>query len=122
MANRFKGECALEVGEKTYTLRFGANEIVALEDELGKGVAEIGQMLSAPDYQPTMKEARMFVWLALQAHHPDVTLLQAGEIINEAGVVEAFSATMTALNNSFPEKQAGKVTEGKAPSRGRGRA
>ncbi len=85
MANRERGEVAVTVGGKEYTLVLKLNEMVALET-----------VLSTPDQRVRMPEVwqevmqdnqtycRAVIWASLRKHHKGMTLEQVGELIDQA--------------------------------------
>ncbi|ADU50171.1 hypothetical protein Tmar_0046 [Thermaerobacter marianensis DSM 12885] len=94
MANPLRGEVELKAGGKTYVLRYTTNAMVQLEEMLGRSVLEIVN-------NPSFTDARAMVWAGLLHAHPGLTLEQAGEIMDEAGVVEAIQAAGQALKKAF---------------------
>lgn len=89
-ANRERGEVELAPG---YVLRYTTNALVKLEDALGRSITQMGD---------GMREARALVWAGLLHAHPDLTLEQAGEIMDQVGVVEAVAKAGQALRLAFP--------------------
>lgn len=101
MANPQRGELALQVGEKSYTLRFSANALCALEDALDVSVVEFGDMLTDPK-RVRLKTVRAVMWAGLQDHHPAITLKEAGDIIQELTMAKAMAAIGSAFELAFP--------------------
>ncbi|HEY8414809.1 MAG TPA: GTA-gp10 family protein [Thermaerobacter sp.] len=101
MANPLRGEVELKAGERTYILRYTTNALVRLEEEFGKSVIQMAENAS-------IKEARALVWAGLLHSHPNLTMEQAGDIMDEAGFTEAIQAASQALRKAF-----GRAAEGK---------
>jgi len=87
MGNPFRGEGEFECDGETYRLVFDINAFVEAEDALGMDtqtiIAEFGEGTK-------LKVLRGLLWAGLRARHPDVHLIQAGEIISEVGVKPLF--------------------------------
>lgn len=108
MANRERGETSITLGEDSFTLRFGWNQIAEVEDLLGLAFfADIVPKFSKP---MTIRagEWRALFWAALRGGgHTDMTLLQAGDLMNEIGISEVGSTIGEAVSRSFPDVAAG---------------
>jgi hypothetical protein len=77
MANPHKGELALDLDGKTYTLVLDANAIVEAETLLDRGVNDFDMR--------RIGTMRALLWAALRRYHPEMTLLDAGELITGNG-------------------------------------
>lgn len=109
MANAEKGEASLTVGDKTYTLRFGWNEIAEVEDLLDVAFFEY----LAPKFAnlTTIRggEWRALFWSALRGGgHKEIDLLAAGELMNTAGMDHVSQAISEAISRTFPEASGAK--------------
>ena len=106
-ANRLRGEYPLRVGEKTYTLRYGVNALIALSEGLGcKTIMEIGQRLSSD--RISFRDLRMLLKAALERHHPEISETDVGDLIDEmGGVGVVLELIPTVLDAAFPAKQGG---------------
>lgn len=102
MANANRGEVEIEVDGKKYVLRFSANALCDLEDALGMSILQITSMISDPA-QIRMKMVRALLWAGLREKHPDLTILQAGDIVQELSLSGAFSVIEDAFKKAFPE-------------------
>lgn len=105
MANVHKGEVSLDAGGTIYTLKFSANSICELEDQLQKPIAKIAAELGDGDTM-RMSTARAVFWGALREHHPDVDIKGAGSIMTDAGVALALEKVGEAFRVTFPEQAA----------------
>jgi hypothetical protein len=105
MANPARGEVGFKAGDAVYTLKFSTNAICELEDHLDKGLNTIVANMER------LTTVRALLWAGMRAHHPDVTLKQAGEMIDRVGMAPATEAIGKALTAAFPP-----ATEGEAPN------
>lgn len=115
MANRFKGEVTFEAGEKSYTMRFSANALCELEDAIGMGVNSVAIQLADPA-SLRLKMVRAVFWAGLRDHHPEITLLQAGEIVTDLSLTKSMEMVSKAFELAFqdnsksrPQKPAAKT-------------
>lgn len=81
MANRFLGEVASQMGGQTYTLRLDINTMIDFEEASGLEISAFGHMID--DGSVTFVQLRTMAHCALQHHHPDATLRDAGVILSE---------------------------------------
>ncbi|WP_396190307.1 GTA-gp10 family protein [Flavobacterium sp.] len=100
MANPARGEVALAVADTEYTLKFSTNAICELEDRLDKGLNLIVANMER------LTTVRALLWAGLRAKHPDVTITQAGEIIDRIGMAQATEVIGKALTAAFPPNEA----------------
>lgn len=123
--NKERGEVALFVpstrgGElgQTYVLRMGTNALAKLEDVMGDHIHKLAPRLMSP----RLGDMRAMLCAALGERHPEITLLEAGNIIDRAGYDAAGAALVEALNLGFPKGTPGKPESatGKGESRGMG--
>ena len=111
MANPHRGQVALHVGDQTFMLSFSVNAICALEDALDLPIAKIIERLEDPE-NVRMSLVRQVIWSAMQDHHPDVDLMEAGRIASEAGALTALEKASAAIGLAFPAAE--EVSQGKA--------
>lgn len=109
MPNPLRGEADLKVGDRTYRLALDVNSFCAIEGLLKLKPLEIVQAFtSSPD---GMIVPRALLWGSLQKNH-EMTLWEAGELMAEAGLIDARGALSEALALMFGMT---KATEGKKP-------
>jgi hypothetical protein len=96
MTNPHRGEAELIVNGELNVLRFTMNSLCALEEELGEPVAALADKMKDPA-QFRISMARAVLWAGLLHKRRDLTIEQAGEIIDEAGI----TATMAAIGKAF---------------------
>ena len=101
MANPARGEVAFKVADAEYTLRFSTNAICELEDRLDKGLNVIVANMER------LSTVRALLWAGLRAKHPEVTMAQAGEVIDACGMAAATEIIGKALTAAFPQAEAG---------------
>jgi hypothetical protein len=95
MANQERGEIALSIGDRVYTLvtDFDARcQVESLFQTDDKPFAYEKVALFAASYSST--HLRAIFWGALRRHHPEITLVEAGELILKAGGAEALMKTI----------------------------
>lgn len=106
MAPRFVN-MPLIVGERTYTVRFGANALIALQDELGESLDNLAKRIQGDSMAVSLRDLRVMLWSGLVTHHAGITLAQAGEIIDDAGMEAVAKALNDAIKSSaVPEPSA----------------
>lgn len=106
MANKHRGEVAFDLEGKTYTLRLSTNALCELENVLGCGINEIGSKLANPETL-RLSTVRAVIWAALRDHHREVTLADAGVMVDAlklSGAVELIGKTLSA---AFPDAEEG---------------
>lgn len=103
MANRHKGDVSVKVGEREFIFRFSIDALCQLEEQTGKTIIEIGQILNSGRIGVTL--TRSLVWAALREHHPEITLKEAGEMLPDmGGAVGAMGPITQAFGAAFPER------------------
>lgn len=96
MANPARGEVAFTVADTEYTLKYSTNAICELEDRLNAGLNTI------VGHMDRLSTVRGMLWAGLRAKHPDITIQQAGEIIDKCGMIAATEVIGKALKAAFP--------------------
>lgn len=106
MANKEQGHITIKAGDQKYTLVLDMDAMVALEEHFSTPTHdatwdEIGEKVK----RGSVRIVRALMWAMLQRHHPGVTLVEAGHIIDEAGGIAKLGAVMTAATRSMqPDK------------------
>lgn len=105
MANRMKGEVALQYDGATYQMRLDFNALAEFEAMLGGELNALAVLQDPAGLNAT--RTRALFWAGLKQCHPDMTLGLAGSIL---------SANMDKLGDAmgaaFPEAEAGNVAAG----------
>jgi hypothetical protein len=106
MANKNRGESDLKIGGKTYTLKFGWNAIAQIETVLDKGINEILPLIQDP---ASFRGGALIavLWGVLRHHHGELTLEDAGDLLDEAGPAAVSEALMVAISHSSIGEEAG---------------
>lgn len=112
MANPNKGEALLKVGEVEYTLVFDINNLCSVEGLLDKTIGEIFEQIDS------LRVIRALIWGGLRTKHPEVTLEQAGAIVETiGGAGAALDLLGQGLTGAMPEAKEG---NGSRPRKGAG--
>lgn len=99
------GEIEFKAGDTVYSMAFDFNALCRIEDETGQ---DIQSFFTAFEKTVSMRSLRLLVWAGLAKHH-SVSLDEAGDIITEAGGVEAvIPAIEKATRAAFPGGAKGK--------------
>lgn len=86
MANPKNGELALTVNGKTYTLVLNTAAMASLEEHYSTPNHEASwDECWARVMKGNVRAVRALIWAMLRTHHPDITLEQAGVVIDGAG-------------------------------------
>lgn len=83
MANKVKGEVGFAANGKGYTLLLDLNALCEAEEHVP------GIMDGGLKELKSVKAIRAVFWSGLRRHHPTVTLVEAGDIMQSLGVPEA---------------------------------
>lgn len=101
MVNPKRGEVSLQIGETNYTLRLGRNALASAESVLGRTWPEIVRDLDGFAVQ------RGVLWAGLQQHHPKLSLLDVGELMDELADEDLIAEKLAeCLKLTFPKKSA----------------
>lgn len=98
MANKHRGQVALEVDGVAYNLRLSVNSLCDLESILQ------GDLMAALE-RPDIRTVRAVIWAALSPDKPGLTLEGAGEIMDAVGFVEIANKVAELVNITFPKKE-----------------
>ena len=101
-----RGIVKFEANGATHSLQFSINALVALEDALGVGVAQIGDKLSGKDGNPVgIKDMRTLFRCGLIENWEggEPTEKQAGSIMTDIGLGRAAELIGEAFAAAFPD-------------------
>lgn len=120
MANKFRGEAELNFTrdvdgaekEAKFKLVFDANAFCEIEDVTGLNLGGMLEAMQKPENM-SMKFVRGVVFGGLTRNHPEVTIVEAGDIISDAGM----ETVMEALRSAFSGAMKGKEGNVKKPGR-----
>ena len=94
-----KKSIPVSIGGKTYNLRYGINALASLEDKLDKPISDIGELMGK-SVRVTL--LRTLFWAGLIHNNPDITEIEAGDIMDNAENIVAISEKVVeALTASF---------------------
>lgn len=105
MANAVKGEVEFVVGEKTFTLKLGNNARAEAETVVGKPWVQIAMELFDAS-EARQGTARAVLWAGLRRFHPDLSLLDVGDMMDEVGDTYAGQKIGEALVAAAPKDAA----------------
>src|SRR5690554_1729697 len=95
MANKHKGMVEIELDKKR-NLRYTMNALAEIEDKLGVGLADIGNM------EMTVKNVRVVLWSGLIHEDPELTEIEVGNMVDmdnfqmvQEKIAEAFAVGQT---------------------------
>jgi len=111
MANPHLGEVPLDIDGTTYKISLSLNAMCELEEEFGRPLLAVISDLEAAQADPTkleVKTLRALVWGALQDHHPEISIKEAGILAGRAGLPVIMGKLMEAIQLAFPAVTGGK--------------
>ena len=104
-----KQSIPITIGDQTYQLRFTFNSFIRLEEELGIPISDIDKIFPTENKDGkvvgsvNLRDVRAFFWAGLIHENKDLTLEEAGELIEEAGGIVGIVETLVkAFSNAFP--------------------
>lgn len=101
MANRDKGEIDIQVDGTTYRLIMDINALIELEDLYSTPEKEVRFAELIPHLmRGSLRHIRAAVWASLRAHHPEMTVEDAGRLIQAAGGLAGFAQHLKQLMNT----------------------
>lgn len=110
MGNRQRGEVSFEADNKNWTMKIDTNAMCMIEDLTGKGIAEIGQILSNPKTS-TITLVRTVFQSSLSKKH-ELTTEEVGELMDELGIKKVGDLIGQAFKLAFPEQKKKEGAEG----------
>lgn len=106
MANPHRGETALQVGEATYVLRCGNNALAELEEALNLPIQQLWRRWN--DRHVGVRELRAMLWAFAREAHPQLTLQDAGNLMDQVDRAELTQALLQAVQRAFPSSAGGR--------------
>jgi hypothetical protein len=114
MANRQRGEVALTVGDRAYTMRLTTAAMAEFEDACNASGKR--EWIAFPEcvnraFQGSPKYMPLFIWACLLDKQPKITLADVHALVEEAGglrflvdkAAEAFTATAADPEDARPQ-------------------
>lgn len=109
--NPVKGEVTFEVSGVTHTLQFSIEALATLEDLLNKPTPLIVSEIASQ----RVGTIRGALWAGLQAHHPKITVHEAGELLRQLKIAPAMALVAEAISKAFPKDEEAAGENGTAP-------
>lgn len=108
MTNNVRGVVTQEIDGKNYGFRLGANEWCELEDDLGKSTSDVVKDLEAMarSAQVNLKLFRSIFRAALSYSEPDITLREAGDLMESYGMENAGLLVVRIVEAGMPKAEA----------------
>lgn len=112
MANRAKGELTVKHEGKDYTFALDFNALCEFEDATGKDALDVLRVIESG--KGRVSDIRALMWAGLRAHHPEVTLHDAGRILasNSGAVMEGVAAAFGGAEGDEGNAKRGKAKAG----------
>lgn len=107
MANHERGEVEFEAQGKAWILRLGINELISAQNAVGLADKDEEFLQALDNLSGSFRRMRAVVYHGLKGQHPDVTELQAGEIITAIGRFKMAGFIVIALRWALPEAAPG---------------
>jgi len=108
VANRERGEVTVEVEGKVYRLQLSINGCCEIEDLLSSGGRRVSfntwlREAFAPGTEPALRDLRLAVWGALREHHTDLTIGDAGWLMDRVGWHVSYLHVAALLDSTQPD-------------------
>lgn len=106
MANRHRGEVALEIEGKVYTLHAGINAVAEAENVFSTADRRVTyQEIAQHAINGSVTHIRALIWAMLRKHHRDLSLSDVGDLIDLAGMdaIERKFSDLVRANVPDPE-------------------
>jgi hypothetical protein len=84
MANPVKGEVEFKAGDRVFTMKLGHNARAEVEGLLGKQFQHVIADLQDKE-AVTHETVRGVLWASLHQFHPDLSLFDVGDLMDEVG-------------------------------------
>lgn len=101
-----RGEATLVLGKDSYTLHFDWNAVADCEEQLGSPFYDLFERIAAGRFG--VLELRAFLWAGLRKRHPQVTLRQTGELLDEADFGDVADVVIRAVSSAFVIREGSK--------------
>ncbi|NSX92651.1 GTA-gp10 family protein [Agrobacterium tumefaciens] len=108
MANPHRGHVPLQAGDREYRISYGINSLCELEEAFGKSIQKIIDEDISDGKDIRMSSVRKIVWAGLIDQDSDMTLKDAGDIADLAGIPACMAAIGKAFALAFPEAKGGR--------------
>ena len=105
MANHERGEVEFEAQGKAWILRLGINELISVQGAVGIADKDEEFLQALDNLSGSFRQMRAVVYHGLKGAHPEITELQAGEIVTAIGRFKMAALVVVALRWALPEKE-----------------
>lgn len=96
----------ITVGDRSYTVRFSIKAMAALQDHYSlASIDEVGAHLAQMKFG--LGDITAILWAGLRSRHPEVTLDQAEDIVDEAGLDGLQDLLGSAFGTALPPSKPG---------------
>jgi hypothetical protein len=109
MTNKHKGECTFELDGKTYTLRYSTNALCELEAILEMPFNRV--LMDFVDGKHSVINARAMFYAGLTEFHKDVSISDAGKLLDGIGLQKGVEKLNEAIGLAFPDSSGSKKKE-----------
>lgn len=100
-----KGAVTLAVGDTQHSLRFSTNAMVLFEETYGQNFTSVESFARGVDVgSVSFRCLRALIYAGL-SDDTDITLKQAGAVIDDVGFPEAMRVVLEAVRIAFPEPE-----------------
>jgi hypothetical protein len=108
VANREKGDVDIEIDGARYTMRLDLNAMCEAEAAVSTPTHPVSwQELMVRTIGPKqqMSAMRALIWASLRAHHPSLTLSDAGRLLQTLGGAAGLAALTSAIEAAMPTQK-----------------
>lgn len=106
MANSEQGETSVQIDGVSYTLAIGTNAMCELETHFADaGTPLTFQQVMARVQARSAVAARAMFWALLRRHHKDMTVQDAGDLLDRLGIATLHTALMRLSTHAVPDKK-----------------
>lgn len=92
-----------EAAGKRYQLRYGNNALAELEGLLLMPITQIGEQFTQGSMG--VREMRAIFWAGLMMQHPELSLVDAGNLMDTVGLSQVAQLVTQAFSAAFPNPQ-----------------
>jgi hypothetical protein len=107
MANRQKGEVNLVVDGRTFTLVLDIDAMCALEEHFSTPSHDATwDEIAVKVNKGSVRVVRALIWAMLQRHHPELSVVDAGHLMNDAGGILGLAKVLkVAMESATPDPE-----------------
>jgi hypothetical protein len=106
MANKHRGEVALEIEGKVYTLHAGINAVADAEGVFSTADRRVTyQEIAEHAMKGSVTHIRALIWAMLRKHHRDLSLPDVGDLIDLVGMTTIEQKFADLLRSTVPDAE-----------------